>query len=173
MATKNELRQCPYCKEEIKADALKCKHCRSALEPEAPAHGGTCPLCKESIQVDAIKCKHCGSYVGPAPAGKHGDCDCGSKEGYAGGDSDVINLGTIGGAETGDNVPGGVAQAPSGNNCGECTGFGGATSINGTTRIKGFRTCCSMIPVLVGRKVIWKKFCWTESCMYRDIYAPL
>ena len=26
--------QCPYCKEEIKADAIKCKHCESFVGPE-------------------------------------------------------------------------------------------------------------------------------------------
>jgi len=57
-------RICPYCKEEIKADAIRCKHCRSSLAPEKPTHDGTCPYCKESIHVEAVKCKHCGSMVG-------------------------------------------------------------------------------------------------------------
>jgi hypothetical protein len=59
------LRKCPYCKEEIKADAVKCKHCHSTLAPEKPTHGGTCPYCKEAIHPEAVKCKHCGSAVGP------------------------------------------------------------------------------------------------------------
>ena len=57
-------RQCPFCKEEIRADAVKCKHCKSVLEPDKPSHGGTCPYCKEAILPEAIKCKHCGSIVG-------------------------------------------------------------------------------------------------------------
>jgi hypothetical protein len=70
MATESKTRACPYCKEEIKADAVRCKHCRSAVAPEKPAHGGTCPYCKEAIHPEAIKCKHCGSSVGPAPGGE-------------------------------------------------------------------------------------------------------
>lgn len=57
-ATK-ETRDCPHCKEEILADAIKCKHCHSKLTPDHPDHGGTCPFCKETIKPDAIKCKHC------------------------------------------------------------------------------------------------------------------
>ena len=61
----DETRSCPYCKEEIKADAVRCKHCRSSLAPEQAPHGGTCPYCKEAIHPEAVKCKHCGSALGP------------------------------------------------------------------------------------------------------------
>lgn len=64
--TESKSRNCPYCKEEIKADAVRCKHCRSTVVPEKPTHGGTCPYCKEAIHPEAIKCKHCGSSVGPS-----------------------------------------------------------------------------------------------------------
>ena len=57
---------CPFCKEEIAEDAVKCKHCGSRLRPDPPAHGGVCPMCKEEINKDAIKCKHCQSIVGVA-----------------------------------------------------------------------------------------------------------
>jgi hypothetical protein len=57
----SETRLCPYCKEEIKADAIKCKHCGSRLTPEKPSHGGTCPYCKEDIHPEATRCKHCRS----------------------------------------------------------------------------------------------------------------
>ena len=71
-----ETRACPYCKEEIKAGAVRCKHCRAELAPEQPAHEGTCPYCKESIHAEAVKCKHCGSAVGPMAA--HAGCEgCG------------------------------------------------------------------------------------------------
>jgi hypothetical protein len=69
MEPTDALRECPYCKEEIKAEAIRCKHCRSSIAPEKPAHGGTCPYCKESIKSEAIKCKHCGSSVGPQCCG--------------------------------------------------------------------------------------------------------
>jgi len=55
-----ETTSCPYCKEEINAEASRCKHCGSTLPVTAPKHGGTCPYCKESIHIEAIKCKHCG-----------------------------------------------------------------------------------------------------------------
>jgi hypothetical protein len=42
-------RTCPYCKEEIKPDATRCKYCRSQLQAVEPSHGGTCPYCKEAI----------------------------------------------------------------------------------------------------------------------------
>ena len=55
----DESRECPYCKEEIKSGAIKCKHCSSRIAPATPDHGGTCPYCKESINEEAIKCKYC------------------------------------------------------------------------------------------------------------------
>ncbi len=74
--TTESTRACPYCKEQIKPDAIKCKHCGSHLEPERPAHEGTCPFCKEQIHVDAIKCKHCKSDLTRADGGGS-DCGCG------------------------------------------------------------------------------------------------
>lgn len=63
MENEKTTRECPYCKEEIKAEAIRCKHCRSNVSPEKPAHEGICPFCKEEIKPDAIKCKHCGSML--------------------------------------------------------------------------------------------------------------
>jgi hypothetical protein len=66
---KTTTKQCPYCKEEILADAIICKHCHSRLAASAPDHGGTCPYCKESIKEGAIRCKHChASLLGRAEA---------------------------------------------------------------------------------------------------------
>lgn len=31
-----EMRKCPFCAELVKAEAIKCKHCQSDLEPEEP-----------------------------------------------------------------------------------------------------------------------------------------
>jgi len=68
-----ESRNCPYCREEIKSDAVKCRHCGALTPPEKPNHGGLCPYCKEGVKEDAIRCKHCKSdlwpmgFLGPSP----------------------------------------------------------------------------------------------------------
>lgn len=77
MATeKTKTRRCPFCREEVKADAIRCMYCRSDLVPERPTHGGVCPFCKEAIDPDAVKCRHCGSWVGPIALDER--CDCGT-----------------------------------------------------------------------------------------------
>lgn len=73
MANERKTRDCPYCKEEIRVDAVKCKHCGSSVAPEKPAHEGTCPYCKEQIHVEAIKCKHCKSDL-RSPGNSEGGC---------------------------------------------------------------------------------------------------
>lgn len=50
---------CPFCVEETKEGATKCKHCESHLFVATPSHNGTCPKCKEDIHVEATVCKHC------------------------------------------------------------------------------------------------------------------
>jgi predicted amidophosphoribosyltransferase len=60
---KSTTRQCPYCMEQIKSDAIRCKHCASTVAPERPTHGGTCSYCKETIHPEAVKCKHCQAFV--------------------------------------------------------------------------------------------------------------
>jgi hypothetical protein len=72
-----ETRECPYCREDIKAEAIKCKHCGSSVTPERPAHEGICPFCKEQIHREAIKCKHCKTVLN-AETGS--DCGCGESE---------------------------------------------------------------------------------------------
>jgi Double zinc ribbon len=56
-------RECPYCREDIKAEAVKCKHCGFPVSPSRPSHGGTCPYCKEEIHAEAVRCKHCKSWL--------------------------------------------------------------------------------------------------------------
>ncbi len=73
MNDKIKTRECPYCKEEIRAEAIRCKHCRSNVSPEKPAHEGICPYCKEEINPEAIKCKHCGSMLNGST---ESECGC-------------------------------------------------------------------------------------------------
>ena len=74
-------KECEFCKEEIKADAIRCKHCGSAIDSPGPTHGGTCPYCKEEINPDAVKCKWCGSTVAEATQTAFGyGCGCGGTE---------------------------------------------------------------------------------------------
>src|SRR5690606_7020651 len=61
-------RECPFCKESIKAAAVICHYCQSGITPAGPNHGGICPYCAESVKEDAIKCRHCKSMIGPVPA---------------------------------------------------------------------------------------------------------
>ena len=60
MATEQQqvaTKPCPYCVEEIRADAVVCKHCRSQLVGQAAAYGGVCPYCKEDINPEARRCR--------------------------------------------------------------------------------------------------------------------
>ena len=61
----SETRDCPFCKEEIKATALRCKHCLSDIPPTKPDHGGVCPLCREEINPEALRCPHCKADLAP------------------------------------------------------------------------------------------------------------
>jgi hypothetical protein len=64
----SETRECPFCKEEIKATALRCKHCLADIPPATPDHGGVCPFCKEAINTEAIRCPHCQADLAPGGA---------------------------------------------------------------------------------------------------------
>lgn len=62
----SETRQCPFCKEEVKAAAVRCMHCLAAIQPTKPDHEGVCPFCKEEINVEAIRCRHCKADLAPS-----------------------------------------------------------------------------------------------------------
>lgn len=51
--------ECPFCKEAVKAGAMRCKHCQSAIPLAIPSRQGVCPYCKEQIRAGAVRCKHC------------------------------------------------------------------------------------------------------------------
>lgn len=72
MAIERTTCDCPFCREEIRIDAIKCKHCGSSVAPEKPTHRGICPYCKEQIHPEAIKCRHCQSNLRAAD-GSEGD----------------------------------------------------------------------------------------------------
>lgn len=61
----SDTRECPYCREEVKAEAVRCKHCHAAIRSARPDHEGVCPLCKEEINAEAIRCKHCQADLAP------------------------------------------------------------------------------------------------------------
>jgi hypothetical protein len=80
------VRTCPLCREEIRSDAVRCKHCGGWVGVQNPGHGGVCPFCREEIHPEAVRCKHCRTdllvsrrmHVG-AERGAAGGCGCGGR----------------------------------------------------------------------------------------------
>jgi len=50
-------KNCPFCGEEVKAEAKKCKHCQENIADKI------CPFCGEEIKAIAKKCRHCKSNL--------------------------------------------------------------------------------------------------------------
>lgn len=59
------MKKCPYCAEEIREEAIKCKHCNEFLVKS------NCPECGSPLSKDSYYCPECGVL--------YGNCtDCGS-----------------------------------------------------------------------------------------------
>lgn len=68
--TETTTRPCPSCRQDVRADATRCRHCYGDIADGA-GHGGRCPLCREDIHPEATRCPHCkSSLVTPD------DCGC-------------------------------------------------------------------------------------------------
>jgi hypothetical protein len=150
-------RHCPFCKEEIKSDAVRCKHCHASIRAEQPAHNGVCPYCKETINPEAVKCKHCGSWVG-SESRAAGGCGCGGSQAAAGPVDLFRSRPGTGGVGSGGSGPVVVAQQAA--SCGPCEYGGMIDPFSGVSY--GLRRCCQLvripgIPVPVN-------YCWTEVC---------
>lgn len=61
----SETKNCPFCGEQVLAQAKKCKFCKNWLndQKDNSEELKSCPYCYEKINVNAKLCKFCGSNV--------------------------------------------------------------------------------------------------------------
>ncbi|MGZ7116773.1 MAG: double zinc ribbon domain-containing protein [Methanobacterium sp.] len=70
----NSTKSCPYCKEEIPVQAVKCMHCGNWVEKENSEQSLSenklekemtkfCPYCNSEVHYKALKCKYCGEWI--------------------------------------------------------------------------------------------------------------
>lgn len=171
MTLDSKTQECPYCKEEIRSDAIRCKHCRSAIAPKKAPHGGTCPFCKEAIHPEAVKCKHCGSNV--AASNNDAPCDDCSKADRSEWPRIANRVVTPPSAQGGvwEAQPS-MARARSG--CSPCapgpgTVVWGLNNVTGAIEsFGGTRVCWASVPVLRRDGTIgYIEVSWTEDCSSR------